>query len=382
MSNIILDQVNAGASNASAFVAARFSQAASYSSAAWANALNYLGMLSALVIDVNMPDVDIRYVGQEANITTDITATRPEPPTLTDIAMSLPVFPQIEDFMTFPAIEFPVSLMNSNSTELFTQLLAKLKAGGTGLGADIEQNIWDRARSRAELENAQKYTEVENYFSSRGFNLPVGAMGGRLNEIVIEIARNDSYLNNDIAVEQARLAQTNTQFILQQVAATVSDYTKNAMSVVVAYNQNVISKYVAQLDGYKTVVQKEVSRIESLLKRFAAMVEEYRVDGNIATAEMEIALKQMALRVDEAKIQAELLLKEAEIEIEKAKMKYGIQVEAIKAGGQISAQIAASALSSVNASAQYGFSAGAQEGAHASWDETKSVHSFQHTYTA
>jgi hypothetical protein len=57
---------------------------------------------------------------------------------------------------------------------------------------------------------------------------------------------------------------------------------------------------------------------------------------------------------------------------------HGLQVEAIKAGGQVAAQLAASALSCVNATASYGFSGGAQI---SGTESDSSSYSTQHSYS-
>ena len=90
-------------------------------------------------------------------------------------------------------------------------LLNWIENGGTGLDADVENELWERTLARTEADNERAYREAENYFASRGYDLPPGALAGRLLEINREIVRNRTQINAEISIEQARLAQNNTQ---------------------------------------------------------------------------------------------------------------------------------------------------------------------------
>jgi aminopeptidase-like protein len=104
----------------------------------------------------------------------------------------------------------------SSSLKIATEakLLDIVENGGTGLDATVEAAIWDRALSRKQVADVAKHDESERYFSSRGFNIPQGALVARLDELLTERARAEDDINYDIMTEQAKLAQTNTHFAI------------------------------------------------------------------------------------------------------------------------------------------------------------------------
>ena len=112
-------------------------------------------------------------------------------------------------------------------TALLTRLLTDLQTGATGLDPTVEQDIYDRALARQAIEDARVQSEIEDYFAARGFELPTGAMAGRLAEQANEISRNNTDLNGKIAEDQAKLAQANSQYIItvsKDVEAILRDF--------------------------------------------------------------------------------------------------------------------------------------------------------------
>lgn len=293
--------------SATGVVKEKFDQASNLANNAWTQAEAFLNALAAAAVfsSITVPDIPV------IDYSTIV-------PTLESIQGEQPTAPEDS------------SLSMTGIDDLFT--VEEIEALGTGLGADVENAIWERAKSRMEIDNLQKYTEAETYFSSRGFDLPPGALSGRLMDVLVEIARNESYLNNDIMVEQARLAFENRK---------------------VALNYS-IEKYKAQVMG-------EASRIESIVKVWLGKVEAYKAQTGVTIAYLELEIKNFLAKVEQAKMQSDAILKRAEITMEDLRRVQTIQVEVVKAGAQILAQMTASALSSVNASAQIGVHAQASE---------------------
>lgn len=373
----IMSDVDTQQSLTHALVSDKFARAVDLSNSAWNQTLAYLNALQNVAITPVMPNVDIDMEHTPIDITTDFEARRPSPPSDESLTLREPTRPVLETLLTLEMLDFPRTTLETIRSNTLARIANELVEGSTGLNADVEQAIFDRARGRKDLNNQAKYEEAENYFASRGFELPPGALVGRLNEIIIESLREDADLNNDILVEQARLAQENSRFILEKAVSTVNEIEMNHVNSILSYNKNVIDKYVAELEAYKNELLAESTRLETILKVYLGQVEAFKAEAQVAAVEVEVQAKIVELKIKQAQITAELAIKEAEIGIEQARLLHSITLDAVKAGAQVSAQITASALSSVNASASVGFSGGASEsvnyGESFSWDMTKDV---------
>jgi len=353
----------------------RFNEAREYAEASWNLASNYLAELSATLRDLSVTiptiSVDLDQV-DIGSIVSDLNAQKPTP---ADLSYDIDVFvaPAV------PALEeIPVILTDMLAT-IEDKLTTRLVDGSTGLGADVEAAIWARARSRQELENIRKYREVEQYYASRGFSIPPGALSGQLNELLVEFARNDSYLNNDIMVEQARLAQTNENVSLELATKYALDRLLNNANIIIASNKNKVDNFLAQAEMYKTQITTELTRLEAVSKVYITQLEAYKTEAQVAAIEIESKIKPLELAVKQAGIAADVELKEAELNAENLQRIYGLQVEVVKAGAQVTAQLAASAMSSVNASATLGSSSSDSS---SSQTNTNSSQSIIHEYIA
>lgn len=97
---------------------------------------------------------------------------------------------------------------------LLTRLTNDLQLGATGLDASVEAEIIARAQARQDIIDDKQEQEALEFFSSRGFTLPTGAMQAAVAELANERARNRADLNGKVMIEQAELAQKNSQFII------------------------------------------------------------------------------------------------------------------------------------------------------------------------
>jgi len=328
----------------------KFNESREYAESAWNLAENYLNELSTTLreLSVTIPTISVDLTQVDiGSIISDLNAQKPTPADLSYnidayIAPTVPTLEEIPVILT--------DLINSVESKLSTRLVD----GSTGLGADVEAAIWARARSRQELENIRRYREVEQYYASRGFSIPPGALTGQLNELLVEFARNDSYLNNDIMVEQARLAQANENVTIELATKYVLDRILNNANVIIASNKNKVDNFLAQADMYKIQITTELTRLETVSKVYITQLEAYKTEAQVAAIEIESKIKPLELAIKQASIAADVELKEAELNAENLQRIYGMQVEVVKAGAQVTAQLAASAMSSVNASATLG----------------------------
>jgi len=359
---------------AGGFVSSRFTEAQQYASNAWSEANEYL---NNLVTVVTHPNVDTSIVVPFDYTGTDLAigdhGAKPSLPTFdTDMSFSRP---SLGTLKPLPSFDFLTSDLDTLRNGIINKLINVLDEGATGLDPVVEQAIYDRALGRQETENKRLYTEAEQYFSARGFELPTGALAGRLQEINIEITRNNSNLNNDIMVEQAKLAQANFQFVIEKGAAVVVQLTELSINAVIQYNKGIVDVFSAEVEAYKQEINSVLSKIEAVSKAYLAEAEVYKASAGVDSADIMAQVEIAKISLQEAMTRAELELKRVSVEEEAAMKLHQLQVAAYESGSKVTSQIVASALSAVNASANYGFSGslGASSSYNASYDSSKQV---------
>lgn len=374
----------------------------------------YLTALSTLFATATMPSTDIDYDFKTIALESDISSQRPEAPSDADLTpgdVAVPVIGAISS-ITVPTISIPSYTLIAPTDELSydepvyqSDLQDALKAaledfiknGGTGLGSDVEAALWTRLRARQAILNERTYNEAEEYFASRGYTIPPGALGGRLTEALAEQTRADALLNDEITIKQAELARAQSEFTMQaainlegqdkekfnamanrtleaakatiqvildlyntkvqgyiaemQGAKIETDIEKVRVDAKVAANKSVIDEYNANVEKYKTQVQQELGIVELIAKVYGFKIAGYEADAKVAAVELDAQIKVYQGNIEQANNQTILTLKEAELTVQSYLGALQLTSDSLKASGNISAQIAASALSAVNASA-------------------------------
>lgn len=410
--------ISMGVNETTSLVTERFELAEQVAIDQIALAGTYLASLSSLFVDAVMPDSDIVYDFQNITLDSDLASSRPEAPSDAAMSIDVPTDPVMGTLLTIsiPTITIPTyDLVEPGATELgYTEatynsdLQAALKIalidfienGGTGLGSDVEDALWERGRARQEILNEKVYDEANEFFASRGYTIPPGALGGRLTEALAEQTRADAQLNFEILIEQARLARAQSehtmnasltlegqdkeqfnnianrtleaakvavQVILDLYNARVAAYVakiegskltveaeKIKVDAAVAANRGMIDAYTADIEGFKAKLAAELGIVESIAKVYGFKIAGYEADARVAALDLDAQIKTYQAKIDQANNQTTLSLKEAELTIQSYLGALQLTSDAIKAGGNISAQIAASALSAVNASASLG----------------------------
>ena len=191
------------------------------------------------------------------------------------------------DDLTPPTEIFKYTEKNYQSalgTVLEGNLLSDIRTGGTGLKAETEQALWDRATARQNAENEKTYNEALNFHSSRGFDLPSGALNSTLLEVSAKINQTNTDLNNDILVKTSDLAQKNTWFIIEQAI----DYEKSIkdFSDKIANRAFESAKTVVEMANAIYMTKVEAFRIRLDAWKANAEIYESEINGQRARAEV------------------------------------------------------------------------------------------------
>ena len=299
---------------------------------------------------------------------------------------------------------------------IYNQLVSDLNSGAGGLGGVVEQEIYDRAVARQDVDNDAKYREIEEYASSRGFDLPTGAMMGRLQEQANVIATNNLEINGKILIEQADLAQKNQQFVISSMTTLeglLRDYSNNLNNRSLDYSKavaaNAISRYAEQMRGYiaaaeanKIYVEAQVSVLRATVDSNKGLIDQLLAEagafeatiGAIGTKNKAITdvyqaeiigydaeTKAIAenqkniiagyeLKIKNAESDLQAQIAEIEVSVKGYTSEYGLRERVAEAQANIAMQAMSSAYGAVNASA--GLSYNGSESNSESWSHGES----------
>jgi len=326
------------------------------------------------VPQINMPDVP-----QAPSV------SLPDPPTLEEIAIPSPPSITIPEFeATIPNIELePPGEFNWQENpynsdvwcSLLDNVLHGLQNGGTGLDPEVEQEIWERAIRRQNIEDDATMRKIRDTYSARGYDMPPGALAGAEIEAYRNADLNKQNINSDIAIKQAELAQANTQFIidkgvqLEQILRGFHDSQANrsfeAAKMVFQAGVELLNSRVAianmHIEKYKSEAMVYESRVKAALTTveiYKAQVEGARVSAQVQQIMVDAYGKQIeavntyvkmyATQMEAAKIASDIERNKLEIynletqayiaKMNAEKVKFDVfstQVEAEKAKAQM-----------------------------------------------
>lgn len=289
-------------------------------------------------------NIDLPNVPSVADITV------PSPP-----EFNMPSFEGVEPVFTAAA---PEPMFSWNEAMYSSDLLAALEdklsadlaAGGSGLSEATEQAIYDRAMARQATKTEEMYNEALNYFASRGHSQPPGALAYDLQVIRNMILQVEEDLNNDILVQQSKLAQENTHFIISTAIAyegKLMDHTnslqqrafdaaKYTVEYAVILFDVKVKLYMAQLDAYKTYFAIFEAKIRAEIAKaefYRAQIEGIKVSAEIQMLHVEIYKAQIeGINALVGLYNAQMQGAAIKSQINKTKIEgYAVEVEAYKA---------------------------------------------------
>ena len=290
--------------------------------------------------------------------------TIPEKPDVeyTDSTLS---FPNLEGF-TPPAV---TSLPSGATvpTEIINRLKEEFGEGldPEGYSPDVERAIYDRARTRREADLQQKKNQATAQMAKRGFLAPPGALHDLLLQYDVEGHREETDLNRDIVRTQADLIRQRYEQILAlgqqlaQVDINVEELeNRTAMERARQQYQFALERFNAELrtaEAQGNLAQAEIQHISAKMQIEQIKVDAFRaeIQGRQARVDLESAKGQVYASM----AQAEATLGSAQADLAKAESdmkvaKFEAQNRATQEAANVCAQLAASAMSAVNASVQ------------------------------
>jgi len=362
------------------------------------------------ITSADTPGGDIDYTYVDDTIETDIDHLRPDPPVFpgTDdidppertelIDIAIPIFPDIPTFdEDTPDDEFSYSEDDYQSDLLDavkSSLLDWIQNGGTGLAADVEGAIFDRARTRLIEAWELAFENADTFHSSRGFNIPSGPKNSLLRRVNADFERKEEDLNQKIMQAQAELAQNNTQFahtlsvtleknlsdhfnavatrlfeaakttveliysIFEkkvqvylarvQAASTEIDAEAKKIDAQVAINKGIIDQNISETTRYKAEIDAVLGVIDGLAKVYAAQIQGFAADIDKAKIDVDAKIERLKALISQSNNETQLAIKEWEVSLQGYLSSLGLNIEVAKTIAAILAQIAAGAMSGLN----------------------------------
>jgi hypothetical protein len=243
----------------------------------------------------------------------------PDAPVLTELALpDMPSTNIISFAGVLPTEEInPVELTFSWEEELYQSTLLDIlknvlqETGGIGWGEEAEEALWQRGQDRQTLVNEKVYNETLNFFSSRGWEIPPGALGVKLTQALTEQTRADAQLNYEILIKQADLGHEYSKFIIQaglnledslmkyagEVATRSLTSAKFAQEAAVNVFNAEVAMYNIELDKYKTeatVFELKVKAEQTILQNFKLQLESVALEKEIQTIGLQLYELQLA----------------------------------------------------------------------------------------
>ena len=260
-------------------------------------------------------------------------------PIFTDTLGSSPIAPNAS--FAWAEVDYQTSLL----TSMNSRLLDFVGGDSTGLSAEVEAAIWNRARDRQNLVTQSTVQEANRLFASRGFTIPGGSLLRVVQQALQEGANKDAELSREVMIKQAELEQSNFQFsfnLAMQLESRLIEHFNQVQSrafeaekftfqaVIQIFNAQVqlyqadVQAFGVKAEVFKTRLQAVLSRLEIYKAELEGQKTLSEVNKNqvqVYTAQID-AVKALAdvykTRVEAVKVQIEA--DNAKVDVYKAQL--------------------------------------------------------------
>jgi len=268
--------------------------------------------LGEISVDIaGLPDPSVPEFSAEAP---DISyPTLPTMDTLTmpdDMSLAVVSIPELEQ-IDFPYFDATLAEMDMTEPSLYidigdnaysTRIKEQLEAvfydglvnGGTGLDPEVEDAIFQRESERSLQAHNDRLIKIRADWSKGHFPLPTSMLFGMISEAEMDYTNKRLDTSRDISIEQAKLAQTNTHFIIQQAMGYEQ--------IIISWMNNVANRVLeaskATLSGQLDLFKAQIQKYNILVDVYKARVQVYDIMTNVAVKHMEV----QRLKLEQAKL--------------------------------------------------------------------------------
>mgnify|MGYP000449587016 CR=1 FL=1 len=229
--------------------------------------------------DFDTPDAPVATYGDIPDLT-GVTIPAFTPPTL---ALFNEPAPQFTGQVPDPFVGWAEPVYTSVFGTRVTDTLTTMMDGGTGLTADVERAIWERARGREDVLAVKALREADSEWASRGYTLPPGELRAAVIATLDASNAKVSTLGRDIAIAQADLEQKNRQFAVEKGIA----YEGLLINIFIAVTDRSFQLAKFAVESQIQIFQAQVAAFNVEQTIFAQRIEVYKVGLQYALAQIE-----------------------------------------------------------------------------------------------
>jgi len=220
------------------------------------------------------------------------------------IDIELPELPEIDikDFeieppdpinLDIPEWSFDIDDVLVSDDPMVVAMIARLKSnivnGGTGLTAAIEDAIWARDLERMEQQLSDSTDKVVSMWAKKGFSLPDGLLAHSLSEVQKEYMNKKIDRAREIAIEQAKLEQTNLfksmEIATNLVFKLIEEMTRHAD--LVFRTQESTAKF------FNEYIRLQIEAQNSIIEVFRVRVQMYEISVRANLTKVEVYKAQI-----------------------------------------------------------------------------------------
>jgi hypothetical protein len=234
----------------------------------------------------------------------------------TYVSPALPVFndaaPEFNVLPPDPFIQWTEPQYSSDIKDAVKLVLQQMLAGGTGLPADVEQAIWERARGREGAEALKVIAEAMGQWASRGYAFPPGELNKQIQAVRDETERKVNEHSREVMIKQAELEQTNRNFAVTQGIGYEQVFVGLFMQIVdrnfqiakfaVETQIQIFNLKISAFNVQQAVFAQKTERFKALLEAAFTQIKAFQaqVDAQKAKGELE----QVKVAAFNARVQA------------------------------------------------------------------------------
>lgn len=169
------------------------------------------------------------------------------------------------------------------------QWVSKMQTeGGSGLKPEIEDQIWQRERSRLLKDASRASSEAMRTWAARGYPLPPGALVGQLASIDQDARGQIAESSRTRAIEAAKMELDNLKWSLDKLMELRDKYAAMA----VADLSRGFTEDIAALDQAKTLIEKDTVAADATNRVHKEMLETIKFFEDFKIRRLDLGLEQ------------------------------------------------------------------------------------------
>lgn len=186
-------------------------------------------------------------------------------------AMRTALSAELDDFLV------RINPLFHTQMEALEAKLTTFLEGGTALDPEVENAIFERGRGKVTAEFRRAMDTSLEAAAARGMTLPDGALNASMRQLRQGAADANARAAVEIAIEQARLEQQNTQFAVTASA----NLRQSVLSAAMAYHGNLVSLNGQALGYAQALINAMVEAFNVEVRAFTARIELYRAEAGV-----------------------------------------------------------------------------------------------------